>query len=366
MPTRYWFCLFVGLVCGVSLTGCSSPPATEDAPAPAPDSVDWLGASASKLTLEYEPVGAIANSGIQPPAVSPDGRHIAYMRLATHRVASPDVLTNAQGVGWLSMYLQSLDNPKSKPRAIANQGACWPAWSPDSRQLLHVLYSPDGRCDLQLQNVNSGVNSGVYSGVRRVVPTPWAHIVSPRFSPSGRFAVCSMREDEQSDWRLGIVDLSAVDEPLVIPPDAGQTFAVAPMWLDEFTILYIASRGAETELRIWSIDQPTTRRIARLNIQTATPEGALLALSSIANPLGPKRRHFVYNDTINHAIAVVDPHGIRLTSLQGDKTTPTVYSGQSLPLHAGGVGQAILFAIPFTQPNKLQLLRVYPRAVQSH
>ena len=102
--------------------------------------------------------------GAQMPRWSPDGKTVAFIRLAPQAVT-----LSLQAVGSLSVK-----DLASLPRPASIQG---PVWAPDGRSLAFSQTAPDGRSSIRVVDL---------AGAAREVAAPGGAAMFPAWSPDGR------------------------------------------------------------------------------------------------------------------------------------------------------------------------------------
>lgn len=121
------------------------------------------------------------------PAVSPDGRSVAFASQSFERLQF-----------WL-FGVNLLDLATGRTRAIdATAGSCWPAWSPDGATLAHVLLDREPSV-LRITSIDGRPRGGVPGD-----PRLWAYY--PAYSRDGRWIAFSVSpaHHEGEDWDLAI------------------------------------------------------------------------------------------------------------------------------------------------------------------
>lgn len=122
------------------------------------------------------------------PNVSPDGRSVAFAAQTLQRLQ------------FWEFQIHILDLATGTTRALDNSGgACWPNWSPDSRQLANVLLSKEPST-IQVRGADG-------TGARELAAdtTRWAYY--PDWSKDGKWLALSVspQHHEGEDWDLAIV-----------------------------------------------------------------------------------------------------------------------------------------------------------------
>ena len=140
-------------------------------------SADRAGQSGSlcwmnEAGLETKVVIPFAKAVGFQPIPSPDGKHLVFYVVATEKGEDLPQLWLADGDG-------------SNAHAFGPKGACFPAWSPDSQQLLAVVGVDDKAKRAQL------VAYDLEGRALRTVYTSEDTFVTPAWSPDGRTIVIS-------------------------------------------------------------------------------------------------------------------------------------------------------------------------------
>ena len=121
------------------------------------------------------------------PAVSPDGRSVAFAAQSFNRL------------NFWSFQVHVLDLATGRTRALAaTAGSCWPSWSPDGRSLAHVLL--DREPSVLRISSSDGRPIGAVPGDARL----WHYY--PEWSPDGRLIALSVSpaHHDGEDWDLAV------------------------------------------------------------------------------------------------------------------------------------------------------------------
>jgi hypothetical protein len=173
------------------------------------------------------------NAGSQniAPALSPDGRYVAFM--SEKDLFSIDIfLADARTGRVIRKLVSAMSDPHSDAlRYIDSSGT----WSPDGQQFAFVVFA-DGNNQINIVNVDGG---GVQ---RRIAPEGIGEIKNPSWSPDGRYIAFSGIVGGISD--LFLWDLEQ-DELSQLTDDRNGDFHVT--WSpDGRTIAFASDRGPET------------------------------------------------------------------------------------------------------------------------
>ena len=192
------------------------------------------------------------NAGSQniAPAISPDGRYVAFM--SEKDLFSVDIfLADARTGRVIRKLVSAMSDPHSDAlRYIDSSGT----WSPDGRQFAYVVFA-DGDNQINIVNVEGG-------GVRRrIAPEGVGEIKNPSWSPDGRYIAFSGIVGGISD--LFMWDLET-DELTRLTNDRYGDFHVT--WSPDSRALAFASdRGPETNFDSLTFSK---FRIALLDLET--------------------------------------------------------------------------------------------------
>ena len=97
----------------------------EQVPITRPDD-QWVPGQFAHIQEVY--LGEVANSGLQLPAVSPDGRQIAYLRCDSGGPVELDALFDGKGLEAVSLRLRRFADG-DEAAVVCPAGAAWPSWS---------------------------------------------------------------------------------------------------------------------------------------------------------------------------------------------------------------------------------------------
>ena len=176
--------------------------------------------------------------GFQSPAWSPDGRRLA--------------VTQRDCIYYCEMFLLSVDEDGTPPVHLASQAAA-PAWSPDGRRIAFVsLSGDDGYHALHVVNADG-------SGVEVVVPRDPVAIHQPTWSPDGRrIAFSECRPITQTAVACDIFTVNSDGTGLVQLTTAGNVFG--PAWSPDgtriaFTVSRYSSGAWEPSVAYVAVDR---------------------------------------------------------------------------------------------------------------
>ena len=184
--------------------------------------------------------GQRASSGAELYLADADGSHIVLRAVGFQSPAwSPDggrlTVTQRDCIYYCEMFLLSVDEDGTPPVHVASQAAA-PAWSPDGEKIAFVsLSGDDGYHALHVVNADG-------SGVEVVVPRDQVAIHHPTWSPDGRrIAFSECRPITQTAVACDIFTVNSDGTGLVQLTTAGNVFG--PAWSPDGTrIAFTVSR----------------------------------------------------------------------------------------------------------------------------
>ena len=191
--------------------------------------------------------------GDYSPAVSPDGRRIAFVR--------------SEGIDEIgSVYVMNIDG--SNARRLV-QGAYYPSWAPDGRRLVVVM----GVCYCDLFTVDADDNSPpIFIGTKAT---------EPAWSPDGaRIAFVSLSGDG-GNHELHVMNVDGTGIRVVSPRDSG--FIGGPSWSPDGTRLaFVKCLVDKCDIHVAHADGSLIRRLTTTgNAREAawSPDGLRIAMS---------------------------------------------------------------------------------------
>jgi len=216
--------------------GASPAPAAPQAPH------GWEMMPTTHLRVQLQPLGRVPNSGLQLPAVSPDGEWVAYLQVAPDQEVQPEGLFSGKGP--------------------------------------FVAYQDSGRCELCIHNLTTGKTRRTAVGLK--------HLLAPVFSPSGCYlAVAGSNLPDQS--QLHIFDPSTA-ELQAGPPAKGAHQQLWPHWVDDRTLVYLAHEDDGSFLCRWTRGSGVPpERLCQVNTSSSAL-GSSQVFAGLAGPLSPGGR----------------------------------------------------------------------------
>lgn len=245
----------------------------------------WIPGRMTHVRVEQTPLGSAPNSGVMLPAVSPDGRWIAYLDLHGEQQVDLESLFTGPGLEAMSLRIRPLRGGGPE-RTVCKGGAVWPAWSPDSRRLVFVAYGDANRCDLGIYEVDTG-------HVRRIA-TGVPHIVTPTVSPRSQSVAFVVPQTGATPPRLHVLTLT--DRKLrPCPIGEASERHYWPHWTADGRIVYVLARNGRTWIAQWGPGSFPPETMYEINVR-ASRMGAYQAFAGLGRPLSPDDRRFAYYD----------------------------------------------------------------------
>ena len=310
----------------------------------------WKPSQISHVQVQSQTLGQVPNTSPQLPAVSPDGKWIAYLDFSGVEPPRLQSLFNGQGLESTSLHIQAVA-PDAQPRMICNSGAAWPTWSADSKTLLFVSYTSAGRCDLVVHKPQT-------ADTRRLSISA-EPIITPALSPSGTNAAVVVYDSQSQTSRLHVVNLSTGQTEHVCPSDSPANLMVWPQWTSGGSIVFVLIQDGQSRIVQWSPGKSGPRQLATINVP-ASPVGICRAFAGLALPLSPDARHFAYYDAQQDRIVLVG-----LTNGRNVELPATTRAGcwfGSERFIAADDEQMRLFTVPPSSPALLRRAPCLPRS----
>lgn len=286
----------LGMLC--ACCGCVREPAL---PAEVRDATQWEQLASMQVRVSVQHLGKVPNSGLLLPAVSPDGRWVAYLEITSGPEVYVDSLFSGKGLEGVSLSVREVRRGGAA-RLVCASGASWPAWSADGKQLAFVAYNRAGRCELGIHDLATGKTRRTAVGLK--------HLMMPAISPSGRQAAL-VGSNLPDRWRLHVLDLDTARlEPG--PPAKEAQRHLWPFWINDRTLLYLTCQGGEKAsgwLSRWAPGSPTPpERVCRLGLSNSELAG-LQVFAGLGGPISPNGRRVAYYDGAVDSIVLADLAG---------------------------------------------------------
>jgi Tol biopolymer transport system component/DNA-binding winged helix-turn-helix (wHTH) protein len=235
------------------------------APGGSPPSLFLLSIESGELRrLTTSPPGALGDWG---PAVSPDGRWLAF-----HRTAAPY---------WRDVYVLPLGrgfSPAGEPSRITFDGGESPVWTPDGRSLVFSSRRETGEARLW----RVAVAGGTHTPVRLFVGED---AFFPAIAKSGRL-VYRRSQGEGGIWRLALVAPDRVAGPPSLLISSTRTDHSPQFSPDGKKIAFTSSRSGPFEIWIANADGQNAWQLTDLRPYSGSamwsPDGQWIAFDSIA------------------------------------------------------------------------------------
>ncbi|MEM6332673.1 MAG: hypothetical protein AAF823_04970 [Planctomycetota bacterium] len=219
---------------------------------------------------------------LQLPAVSPDGRWIAFLEDDPDQPpATPESAITGNGIEHVRLRLRSLE-AEGAGEVIAT-GVAWPSWSDDGSALLFVNYDAQGVAYIGLHDPDEGMTQLAAVGLRRMM--------MPRLSPDGQTVAVIAYNLVPDQAQLFVVDL-ATRQATPGPTSVGGA-QLLPRWVSDEALVFVELAGApdageedRATLRAWRRGGGASVELAEL----VAPDNifdAQLLLAGVQRPLRP-------------------------------------------------------------------------------
>lgn len=252
----------------------------------------------------------------------------------------------------------------------------WAAWSPTSGTLVFTARGSDGRGELGLHDLASGVTQHRAVGPRR--------LAMPSVSPTGDKIALVNADNFPASSRIYILNLA--DRTLQPgPPLTEGNRQLWPQWVDGQTLVFVDWGSEAANLRRWTVGQADLQTLAPLGNLPTTLE-ALQLFVSIPRPVSPDGKAIVCYDRLADHLAVVDlakgtsrgmgqqtragcwmgadllaaaDKDLFLFSETGRAEGNRLLHGPWLPLWASQKGDSILLCTQGTSEDAFELVRLH-------
>lgn len=265
----------------------------------------WVPSHATHVQVQTVSLGEVPNNGLLLPVVSPDGQWIASPEIRGAKPIDPESLFTGKGLETMSLLVRKVQ-PGSTVRRICPEGAAWPAWSADSRQLVFVVHRRDGRCDLGIYDVATGV-------VRRKT-APLVGMITPALSPSGKQVAVAGVAVGAGAPGLHVLDLET-GELKSCPTGETGARVFFPQWTADGRIVFVLAVGGRTWIAQWGPGKFGPEKLHEIRVSPSLT-GMYQSFAGLGRPLSPDDRGFSYYDTGADRVVLVDLRDGRRTELK--------------------------------------------------
>ena len=299
---------------------------------------------AAHVRVEIQPLGEVDNSGLQLPAVSPDGKWVVYLSSRSDRPIEREALFTGRGLETMALCVRPAA-PGAAARVVCASGAAWPTFTADSRRLLFVAYGATGRCDLGIHDLAEGTTDRKSLGL--------AHMMMPAAEPAGdRVAVVA--PGRQADtWRVHVADLAGGKVEAVCPPAEEGESQFWPQWTADGRIVYVVACGGRTSLAQWAPGRLPPTSLSALRLPAALV-GLHQSFAAVSGPLSPDgARWACYEPAQDRIVLVSLADGARIELPAG--TQAGCWLGAARYVAAGGA-EMRLFEVSTASPS-VRLMR---------
>ena len=276
------------ILAALMAAGCSG------VPEPAAPAAPTKPLQQTHVQFEIESLGELPNSGLQLPAVAPDGQWIAYLRMGGDRPAGPEALFTGRGLAAVSLHLRPLRGGPS--RTLCAGGAAWPTWSADATRLAFIVYAKSGRCDLAIHDLNAAITR------RRGLGFP--RMMMPALDPAGKAVALIAAAELPAPPRLHVADLKSGKLTACPTADKDERH-LWPQWTPDGRIVYVTAKAGEAWVAHWQPGGFPPEKLHRIHVPSSLP-AAFQTFAGLASPLSPDGRSIAYYDIAGDHIVLVD------------------------------------------------------------
>ena len=254
----------------------------------------WSSAEVSHVRVQMQSLGEVSNSGLLLPTVSPDGRWVAYLKFRGDQPPALDSLWSGKNMQGMSLHVRET-HPDAPVREICSSGAIWPAWSPDSGQLLFISYKSNGACELNFYDVSTEETDRLDVGYRQMM--------TPALSPSGEKIAFIAAGEKGNRPRLFIMRLE--DRQVTpCPVESPEERDLSPSWTADGRIVFIRQIGTEAGIVHWKPGEFPPEMLSQIYMSDSTM-GRVQAFSGLGRSLSPNDQRLAYYDVSENRINLV-------------------------------------------------------------
>jgi hypothetical protein len=255
----------------------------------------WEPMQSTEYRMATAKLGAVPNSGLLLPVVSPDGQWVACLQTPPDNPPGVEDLIRGNRCERNSLLLRATA-PGAPLRVVCAGGATWAAWTPDGGTLVFTARTPDGHGELGLHDVAAGTTQHRAVGPQR--------LAMPAVSPTGDKIALVDADNFPASSRIYVLNLS--DRTLQPgPPLAEGSRQLWPQWTDAQSLVFLDWGRNDASLCRWTAGQADAQAIAPL---AALPSqfAALQLFISLPHPVSPDGKSLACYDRLADHVAVVD------------------------------------------------------------
>ncbi|NLX06383.1 MAG: hypothetical protein GXY33_14690 [Phycisphaerae bacterium] len=246
-------------------------------------------------------IGAVPNTGLQLPTVSPDGEWLLHLRsdggdLDPRTLLGDPNATPAEGT--LTVMLRPTAG--GEPGRPISKGYRWahsPVWSPTGRSMAFVANEPPG---------SSIIHLDLATGRQTVLGVPHALNCLPRFAASDDQIVYCSAVDFDHPFRIYRQRIEGEPQPMA--PKGDELLLPVSVNANEAVV---CARNAADSLE-WVLARPSGLTLLAGDCGLGNRAAALQTLAGVADPISPNGDRLLFYDTRQNRICLLDLRDNRL------------------------------------------------------
>jgi dipeptidyl aminopeptidase/acylaminoacyl peptidase len=335
----------------------------------------WEPMQSTEYRMATAKLGAVPNSGLLLPVVSPDGQWVACLQAPLDNPPGLEDLVRGDRCERNSLLLRqtAADAPM---RVVSEGGVTWAAWTPDSATLVFTTRAAEGRGELGLYDLAAKTTQRRAVGPKR--------LAMPAVSPTGDKIALVDADNFPASSRIYV--LNTADRTLLPgPPPSEGSRQLWPRWTDAQTLVFLDWGRETSSLRRWTVGGADVQTVAPLG-ELPSVFAALQLFVSVPYPVSPDGKSLLYYDRLADRLAVLDltkgtargmgtqtragcwmgtdllgaaDKDLFLFSAGGTSDGSRMLRGQWLPLWAQTADGTILLATRGATDDAFNLVRVY-------